>query len=141
MANNKEITLAEFLGWEEGKEYRCPSGKYLITDDTLYRYENNDGGWQPVRTCFIKSFINSMREAEPIEEKKYHLINPEIADESDRYLNTIILGDRVGCIFFSDKSSDFTFKAVFTIAEIEMIKARYPKTFSICEVVGVKNGI
>ena len=37
------ITLAQFLGWEEDTEYKYMENIYKVKDDTLYRfsYKNN----------------------------------------------------------------------------------------------------
>lgn len=45
MTNNKEITLAEFLGWEEGKEYKCLGEIYRINNDALQVVDFN-GKWK-----------------------------------------------------------------------------------------------
>ena len=45
MTNNKEITLAEFLGWEEGKEYRCCGDIYRIDNDA-FQILGFDGKWK-----------------------------------------------------------------------------------------------
>ena len=132
------VTLAEFFGWEEGKEYWCLAERYSIVDDTLYRCIGEERRLRPAVVDLNKSFVEYMRNAKPVEDKKYYLINPEIKNDWDKYLNAGLDGGKIASITFRDKFSSTPFQAKLSKDEIETIKREYPKTFGICEVVEVE---
>ena len=139
MKSDKKITLAEFLGWEEGKRYKCFSKEYFVKDNILYCRYGDGTFWKVVKTRLAKSDIEAMREAKPIEEKKYYLVNPEIKKEQAKYLNTRLDDGKIVYIEFINKASDFEYQTKFSKTDLETIKSKFPKTFSICEVVEVED--
>lgn len=132
------VTLAKFFGWEEEKEYKCLSGKYKIINGGLYFYERTKKCWSPAKIYLYSSNIKAIRNAEPIEDEKYYLINPEIEDSGSKYLNAEIDYSEITGISFLDKNSSTVYQTKFSKTDLETIKNKFPKTFSICEVVEVE---
>ena len=91
------LTLAEFLGWEEGVEYEYWSGKYKIVDGELLYYWNMTKDYEPAKVYLNRSSIQTMREAEKVEhEKQYRIPLPNLitTDGKQQYLT-----ERDGCWF------------------------------------------
>lgn len=73
----KEITLAEFLGWEEGKEYDLgiyDGGICRVKDGRLEQSIGNEE-WCNVRLSLTPAQIRKLRQATPVKEKPkaYHV--------------------------------------------------------------------
>lgn len=83
------LTLAEFLGWEEGVEYKCLSGKYKVVDGELLYYWSIMKDYKPASIFLDRSNILTMREAEKVEhKKKYRIPLPNLitTDGMQQYL-------------------------------------------------------
>ena len=83
------LTLAEFLGWEEGVEYMCLAGKYKVVDGELLRYRNVIQDYWPVKVHLNRSNILAMRGAKKVEyKKKYRIPLPNLitTDGMQQYL-------------------------------------------------------
>lgn len=80
------ITLAQFLGWEEDTEYKYMENIYKVKNDTLYKYsyrKNRFNVASNLRIC--SSDFEKLRQAVKIE-KKYHIhLKKEIRDALSAY--------------------------------------------------------
>lgn len=65
-ALEKEITLAEFLGWEENVEYKCHDDKFIIMDDELYIWNHTKRDWIDAYGVSMNRF-GQLRQAKKIE--------------------------------------------------------------------------
>lgn len=124
------ITLAQFLGWEEDTEYKYMENIYKVKDDTLYRfsYKNNRFKVESnLRIC--ASDFTKLRQAVKIE-KKYHIhLKKEIQAALSLYADYISLIFKKGYLLDKDKQAkEFTkkdfekIKEIADIFELEEIK-------------------
>ena len=115
------ITLAEFLGWEEGVEYKCLSGKYKVVDGELLYYWNLTQEYEPAKAYLNRSNILVMRQAEKVEhKKKYRIPLPNLitTDGMQQYLT-----EKNGCWFASRLNE--TLKQEWTEDEYHRIPTAY----------------
>lgn len=63
---NKRITLAEFLGWEEDRAYKCSYGTYKIIDGILFLQNPFTGDWTQAERLWTNGVINNLVNAKPI---------------------------------------------------------------------------
>lgn len=83
----KNITLAEFLGWEEDTEYRFSSYIFKIKDDTLYEFNYVKNIFEPSCLRLLSGNIELLRKAKKRKiEKKYFLV---LKKENRRSLNSL----------------------------------------------------
>ena len=87
----------------------------------------------------VENFKKLMKELFSIENKKFYLINPETKYPGEKYLNAEFSDGQIVDIFFSNKCSGTKFLTEFSDSDLKVIKRKYPKTFSICEVVEVED--
>jgi len=114
MTSNKEITLAEFLGWEEGKEYRWDG--YILKVE-----ENNLLDKRPTghffNTCCTTAELIDLRNATKYEPKYYAKIkgydNPLIKGK-ERFWNYNHIDNT---IFELGKEESFSVKTKLTKTE------------------------
>lgn len=66
---NEPITLAEFLGWEEGKEYKCFGSIYRIVRDT-FQILGSNGEWKYTYMDILN--YERLRNAEKLHEPLYY---------------------------------------------------------------------
>lgn len=66
----KEITLTEFLCWEEGKEYERIHYRYKIENEKLYA-KNDYCNW--FESGLEINFYKELRKATPVKKKAYHV--------------------------------------------------------------------
>ena len=132
------VTLAEFLGWEEGKEYELATKKYSIKRGALYHFDRCEQRWLPTEAWLDKSFIMSLQRAELVT-NRYYLVNPEIDNPRRKYLNAKVADNTFVDISFLDKSPEPYFLTEFSKNALKAIERKYPRTFSICEKVLVNN--
>lgn len=67
------ITLADFLGWEEGVEYEFAGKVYKTQNNTLYeRVVNSINSFLPAHIVVNNTIISKLKQAEKVEEKKYY---------------------------------------------------------------------
>jgi len=84
----KPITLADFLGWEEGVEYEADGHKFRIKNDSLIILERNDDYWGDFDYAWNTQNINWLRQARKLEKKSR---KDELLDE----LNKLTASERV----------------------------------------------
>ena len=87
----------------------------------------------------VENFKKLMKELFSIENKKFYLINPETKYPGEKYLNAEFSDGQIVDIFFSNKCSGTEILTEFSDSDLEVIKRKYPKTFSICKIVEVKD--
>lgn len=117
------ITLAEFLGWEEDTEYKYMENIYKVKDDTLYRFsykKNRFNVESNLRIC--SSDFAKLKQAVKIE-KKYHIhLKREIKDVLSAYADYISLISKKNNLLDKDKHvKEFTkkeFEEIKKIADI-----------------------
>ena len=83
------LTLAEFLGWEEGAEYMCLAGKYKVEDGELLHYSNVMQDYWPAKVYLNHSRTLAMRRAKRVKpKKKYRIPLPNLitTDGMQQYL-------------------------------------------------------
>lgn len=84
------ITLEEFLGWEEDTEYKYMENIYKVKDDTLYRFsykKNRFNVESNLRIC--SSDFAKLKQAVKIEKKYRIYLRKEIKDTLRRYITHI----------------------------------------------------
>lgn len=116
------ITLTEFLGWEEDTEYEYEGRFYKVIGTNLV-VNNIDGlyPWERVNDEDIKihELWKLSEEAERVEPKKYYLKHKFLDNEDGNYLNLFI--DETYSI--ADIFESETVKTSFTEDEIKEIEA------------------
>jgi len=74
---NEPLTLADFLDWEEGVEYKCDGVEFKIEDGKLLHFSSSSENWKAVDLNWTDANIKNLQEATKIEKlKAYH-----VADE------------------------------------------------------------
>lgn len=88
-------------------------------------------------TEFFKVLQDLVIQFSSVQEKKYYLINPELESPGSKYVKAEFAGNQIIDIFFAGRFEGSVFRTKFSMDEIEFIKNKYPKTFSICEMLAV----
>lgn len=83
----QHITLTDFLGWEEDREYNVFDERYKIINNKLYRLDYRYNEWIP--SVFNKDFIN-FQQAKKIKPEKYYLRLKEKYRKFYRIMNNLI---------------------------------------------------
>lgn len=126
-------TLAEFLGWRENVEYETTDNIYKIIDGELrVKDESEEDYFMYADRHFWKEDIRDLRFAQPVEPKKYWLVNEEMGK---RLFNCLNLTE--GEICFASKTETEGIQTQFTKPEIDELAKKYPKTIASCELVEV----
>ena len=83
-----DITLAEFLGWEERTEYKASEDKFLLKDDYLLYWNFAYDDWLPADGVSLNR-LQELRDAKKIESKKYYakIKGAELIDKENVYWN------------------------------------------------------
>ena len=114
-----EMTLAEFLGWEENVEYRRGGNIFKVDGSHLMDLRSNDY-WG--NTCCETWELLELRNAVRVkpEPKKYYLRHKFLGSSGYNYLNYFIIGNDY---IINDRCSGDCFKSEFTDSEIKEIEA------------------
>ena len=116
------ITLADFLGWEEGVEYENWDFRYKIIDDELYLFRHGLNKWE--KSEYNDDF-DSFKQAKKIQPKKYYLKLKEKyrkfygLTKGFDYLNFY---KNTNYFFVSNSTSFDEYQTQFTLEEIEELK-------------------
>ena len=119
------ITLAEFLGWEVGIEYKDEKGfRYRLKEpNELQRYSEGSERWGCVVTEWTGYAIDKLQKAEKVEhQKQYRIPLPDLitTDGMQQYLT-----EKNGCWFASRLTEDL--KQEWTEDELYNIPKFYRK--------------
>lgn len=129
------ISLAEFLGWEEDKEYLVCGDRYKLVNNEILFFDGSHNVWV---LSLYSNAITELLEAPKI--KKYYLklhqkwIEFYSIKPGESYLNNKISTD--GC-FLGSKTESKPYKTQFTTEEIKKIKERDDINFEQFETVEV----
>lgn len=116
------ITLADFLGWEEGVEYKNGGGRYKIIDNELYLFSNKTSEW---KISDYNYDFDNFKQAKKIQPKKYYLKLKEKYRKFYRItksLDYLNFYKNTNHFFISNSTSFEGYQAQFTLEEIEEIK-------------------
>ena len=113
------ITIAEFLGWEEGAIYRYKGSFYKIKNDMLLgSFTGEQDEWCADWFICVND-IPFLKEATKVEPKKYYLRHKFLESKGIDYLNQL----SSGILNLMDKEGSGKSKTQFTEEEIEKIEA------------------
>lgn len=123
------ITLAQFLGWEEDTEYKYMANIYKVKYDTLYKLKvgtKNEFDLSNLKMCCTT--INWLRKARKIEKKYFLVLKKEIRealnlnDDCIYYINLdgYLLGVK-GCAKKVTKKEFEEIKKIADIFELEEV--------------------
>ena len=113
-----EMTLAEFLGWEENVEYRSGGTTFKVDGNHLMDLRSN-GYWE--YTCCETWELIELRDAVRVkpEPKKYYLKHKFLGAERFAYLN---YSHEFKDFELETKSFEDNFQTQFTEEEIKMLE-------------------
>ena len=116
------ITLADFLGWEEGVEYKNWDSRYKIIGNELYLFSNKTSEW---KISDYNYDFDSFKQAKKVQPKKYYLKLKEKYRKFYRItkgLDYLNFYKNTNHFFVSNSTSFEGYQAQFTLEEIEEIK-------------------
>lgn len=124
------LTLAEFLGWEEDAEYKFASYIFKIKDDTLYEFNYTKNIFETSCLRLLSGNIELLRKAKKRKiEKKYFLVLKKeirkafnLTDDCIYYINLdeYLLGVK-GCAKKVTKKEFEEIKKIADIFELEEV--------------------
>ena len=112
-------SLADILGWEDGKIYEYDNRYYKIKNDRLLSSITGEQGEWYLDTSVVLNELSYLTEAHKVETREYYLKHKFLGREGFNYVNQL----SSGILNLMNKTGSDNFKTQFTEDEIKEIEA------------------